>query len=106
MRLMVISSAARSLNFELPLVDDLVGVGIVERDRGVGRKVFEQAQMLLGIGVLLEALNAKDAEDTILRYRAEDRSWKQAAGPAAVFKTRRRCVDSRRYILSIRRQRR
>ena len=54
-------------DFVLALVDDQVCVRIVERDGGVGGEVFKQAKMLLGVGILFEALNAEHAENTFLR---------------------------------------
>ena len=39
------------------LIDDEIGVGIIESDGGIGSKIFKQAQVLLGIGILLEALH-------------------------------------------------
>jgi len=54
-------------DFVLLLVDDEVGVGVIERNGGVGSEVLEQTEVLLGVGVLLEALNAEHAENPLLR---------------------------------------
>ena len=85
MRLMVASSAARSRISCSRSLMSMVGVGVVERDGGVGGEIFEQAEVLLGIGVLLEALNAEHAEHTILRdERQVDHRGGRLRG-AAVF---------------------
>jgi hypothetical protein len=38
----------------IALIDDEIGVGVIERDGGIGSKIFEQAQVLLGIGIFLK----------------------------------------------------
>ena len=69
----------------LPLIDDLVGVRIVEGDGGVGGQVLEQAQMLFGVGVFLETLQAQNTQHPILRdQRQIDHRHGRLRG-AAVF---------------------
>ena len=46
----------------LLFVDLPVGVGVVERDRGERREVLHHVQVVLGVGVFLEALDGDDAE--------------------------------------------
>ena len=49
----------------LVLVELLVGVGIIERDGRVRRQAAHHVQVMLCIGVLLEALDGDDAEDAV-----------------------------------------
>ena len=70
-----------------------IGVGVVERDGGVGGEVFEQAEVLLGVGILLEALNAEHAEHALLRdERQIDHRCGRLRG-GAVFEST--CRDAR-----------
>ena len=72
-------------DFVLALIDEMIGAGVVERDGGVGGEVFEQAEVLLGVGVFLEALHAEHAQNTVLRdERQVDHRCGRLCG-AAVF---------------------
>jgi hypothetical protein len=51
-------------HLKLALIDHQVGVGIVERDRGVGREILKQAQVALGVSILFEALHGEHAQHT------------------------------------------
>jgi hypothetical protein len=55
----------------LLLVELPVRVGVVERDAGVGREVLQQVQVVLGVGVLLEALHRDHAQHAVLREQRE-----------------------------------
>ena len=50
----------------LLLVELPVGVGVVERDGRVRRQALHHVQVMLGVGVLLEALDGDDAEHAVL----------------------------------------
>ncbi len=82
------------------MIDQQIGVGIVERNGGVGRKVFKQAQMLLGIGILFEALDAEHTEHTLLRNQGQINHRRWRLRNAAVFELAagvlvdRRCTSS------------
>ncbi len=78
----------------LALVDDQVGVGVVERDGGVGGEVFEQAEVLLGVGVLLEALNAEHAEHALLRDEREIDHGGRRLRAGCRLRAHRRCARS------------
>ena len=53
-------------DLDLVLVQLPVRVGVVERDGGVGRQALQHVQVMLGVGVLLEALDRDDAEHLLL----------------------------------------
>ena len=80
-------------DFVLALIDHLVSVGVVESDGGVGGQVFKQAEVLLGVGVLLEALNAEHAQHALLGNQRQIDHRGRRLRVAAVFERRRRvCV--------------
>ena len=85
MRLMVTSSAARSRTSLLPFVDHPIGARVVQRDGGVGGQVFQQAKVLLGVSILLEALNAEHAQNALLRDEGQIDHRGGRLGHAAVF---------------------
>ena len=85
-------------NRVLLFIDDLVGIGIVERDGRVGCKVFEQADILLGIGVLLETLDGDDTEHTLLRDERQINHRRRRVRGAAVFERNAAGVLIRRNI--------
>ena len=51
-------------DFVLLLIDLEIGVGIVQRDGGVGGEIFEQGEMLLCVCIFLEALNTLSTPST------------------------------------------
>ena len=55
----------------LVLVELAVGVGVVEGDGGVGGQALQDVQVMLGVRVLLEALDGDDAQDLVLGDEGE-----------------------------------
>ena len=103
MRLMVASSAAWSRISCSRSLMTTVGAGVVERDGGIGGKVFEQVEVLLGVGILLEALNAEHAKDAILRDERKVDHRGGRLGGAAVFEREIPVLVGRNIFLVFRR---
>ena len=93
-------------DFVLALIDDQVGVRIVESDGGIRGEILEQADVLFRIGVLLEALNAEHAEHALLRDERQIDHRGRRLRCAAVFQSPARMFVRRECISRIRSQRR
>lgn len=85
-------------DFVLPLIDGQVRVRVVERDGGVGRQVFEQAQMPLRVRVLPETLDAEHAQNAFLRDKRQIDHRSRRLRNTAVFEHSAR-VRIRRDVL-------